>query len=88
MQHLNRRQALKTAVGAAGGLIATGIPPVARSEAPGTSERSESRDRIRFAVIGLNHGHIYGQTDAVMTGGGELVSFYATEPELIAPFQE
>ena len=88
MQHLNRRQALKTAVGAAGGLIATGIPPVARSEAPGTSERSESRDRIRFAVIGLNHGHIYGQTDAVMSGGGELVSFYATEPELIAPFQE
>ena len=42
--------------------------------------------RIRFSVIGMNHGHIYGQVEAVMRGGGELVSFYAKEPELIAAF--
>jgi predicted dehydrogenase len=39
--------------------------------------------RIRFAAIGLNHGHIYGQTDAVLQAGGELVWVYAKEPELL-----
>ncbi len=42
--------------------------------------------RIRFAAIGMNHGHINGQTDAVIRGGGELVSFYAKEPELAAAY--
>ena len=30
----------------------------------------------------MNHGHIYGQTEAVIRGGGELVSFFAKEPDL------
>ena len=38
--------------------------------------------RIRFAAIGLNHGHINGQTEAVLRGGGELVSVFAKEPDL------
>jgi predicted dehydrogenase len=38
--------------------------------------------RIRFAAIGMNHNHINGQTDAVIRGGGELVSFFAIEPDL------
>jgi len=42
--------------------------------------------RIRFAVIGLNHGHVYGQTEAVVRGGGELVSFFAPEDDLAAAF--
>jgi predicted dehydrogenase len=42
--------------------------------------------RIRFAAIGLNHGHIYGQIVAVQRGGGELVTFYAPEPELTQAF--
>ena len=42
--------------------------------------------RIRFAAIGMNHGHINGQTDAVIRGGGELVSFHAKEPELAAAY--
>lgn len=41
---------------------------------------------IKFSVIGLNHGHIYGQVEAVTRGGGQLVSFYAKEPELAAAF--
>jgi predicted dehydrogenase len=44
--------------------------------------------RIRFAAIGLNHGHIYGQVDAVIRGGGELVSFFAKEPDLAAAFSK
>jgi predicted dehydrogenase len=43
---------------------------------------------IRFGVIGLNHGHIYGQTNLMLRAGGELVSFYATEPELIEAYQK
>jgi predicted dehydrogenase len=42
--------------------------------------------RIKFSVIGMNHGHIYGQVEAVTRGGGELVSFYAKEEDLAAAF--
>ncbi|MGH9370865.1 MAG: Gfo/Idh/MocA family protein [Vicinamibacterales bacterium] len=42
--------------------------------------------KIRFAVIGVNHGHINSQTTAVLRGGGELVSMYAKEPDLAAAF--
>lgn len=41
---------------------------------------------IRFAAIGLNHNHIYGQVDCLLRAGAELVSFYAREPELAAEF--
>jgi predicted dehydrogenase len=41
---------------------------------------------IKFSVININHGHIYGMVDAVTRGGGQLVSFYAKEPDLVAAF--
>src|SRR6185436_14917579 len=44
--------------------------------------------KIRFSVIGINHGHIYGQADAVMRGGGELISFHAKEDELATEFSK
>jgi predicted dehydrogenase len=44
--------------------------------------------RLKFAAIGLNHGHINGQCQSVIRGGGQLVSFYAKEPDLIAGFQK
>jgi predicted dehydrogenase len=42
--------------------------------------------RIKFAVIGVNHAHINSQVEAVARGGGELVSVYAQEPDLLADF--
>ena len=42
--------------------------------------------RIKFSVIGINHAHIYSQADAVIRGGGQLVSLYAKEPDLVANF--
>jgi predicted dehydrogenase len=45
-----------------------------------------SKPTIRFSVIGLNHGHIYGQVDALLQAGAEFVSFYAKEPDLVAQF--
>ena len=44
--------------------------------------------RIRFAAIGLNHGHINGLVDVVTRGGGQLASFFAKEPELVANFRK
>jgi predicted dehydrogenase len=41
---------------------------------------------VRFSVIGLNHDHITGMTNAVIRGGGELVAVYAKEPELAAAY--
>lgn len=43
---------------------------------------------LRFAAIGLNHGHIYGQTRFMLNAGAELVKVYAKEPELVARYQE
>lgn len=37
---------------------------------------------IRFAAIGLNHNHIYGQTRCLLDAGAELVAVYAPEDDL------
>jgi predicted dehydrogenase len=42
--------------------------------------------RLRFAAVGLNHGHIYGQTDLLLRAGAELTAYYAVEPELAAAY--
>jgi predicted dehydrogenase len=41
---------------------------------------------VRFAVIGVNHGHIYGQTDLLLRAGAELTAFHAVEDDLAAEF--
>src|SRR5438270_510740 len=41
---------------------------------------------VRFGVIGLNHNHIYAMTEQLLEAGGELVSFFAEEPELADEF--
>ena len=41
---------------------------------------------IRFAVIDINHGHIYGQMDALLGAGAICVGFHAAEDNLAAPF--
>jgi predicted dehydrogenase len=41
---------------------------------------------IRFSAININHNHIYGMARLLLRAGAEFVSFYATEPDLIAEF--
>lgn len=41
---------------------------------------------VRFGVVGINHGHIYGMVDTMLRAGAELVSFHAREEELAAEF--
>jgi predicted dehydrogenase len=56
----------------------------ARQQAAAAAPKGPSK--IRFAVIGINHGHINSQVDAVARGGGELVWVYAKEADLAAAF--
>ncbi len=81
---LDRRKFLKnTAKAATGMTIFSALPllPVVESIIEPIIE-----SRIKFSVININHGHIYGMVDAVTRGGGQLVSFYAKEPDLVAAF--
>ena len=47
----------------------------------------QSRPTLRFATIGLNHNHIYGQTRALLDAGATLVSLFAPEDDLAADYQ-
>ncbi len=82
----DRRGFLEAALGAtvavASARAATASGPQAPPPAPA------GPPRIKFAAIGLNHGHINGMTQAVIRGGGELVWVYAKEPELVAEYQK
>jgi predicted dehydrogenase len=91
---VDRRNFLK---GIAGSAALSAVPPdvlalgsrraSAREEAAqAAAAKPTTPARIKFAVIGVNHGHITGQTNAVLAGGGELISMYAKEPDLAAAF--
>lgn len=43
---------------------------------------------LKFSAIGLNHAHIYGQTNLLLRAGAELVSFYAPEEDLAAQYAQ
>jgi predicted dehydrogenase len=75
----HRRRFIRHSVTTAAGLVVI-------SALPDQVLGYQGPSKIRFSVIGLNHGHIYSQTEAVIRGGGELVSFYAREPDLAAAF--
>jgi predicted dehydrogenase len=82
----DRRQFLKSSLTTAAVVAWSGAEAghaSAAQEKPAVPARAP---RLRFAAIGLNHGHITGICDSIIRGGGELVSFYAKEPDLAAPF--
>lgn len=93
-QSANRRNFIKETLATAAGLVVLpslpvetiGAPAILRTGSLGSDRMPVGAARIRFAVIGINHGHINSQVDAVIRGGGEFVSFYAKEPDLSAPF--
>jgi predicted dehydrogenase len=57
-----------------------------RAARPHAAQLAGPPPRIRFAVIGVNHSHINGQVQTVIRGGGQLVAFFAKEPDLAAAF--
>lgn len=93
----NRRKFLKYTSATATGLGLLSIIPkevIGSSSIIANAETNPERffrkagaeAKIKFSVIGINHAHIYSQVDAVLRGGGQLVSFFAKEPDLTAAF--
>ena len=41
---------------------------------------------FRFAAIGLDHGHIYGQCNGLIEAGGELVLVFDPDPAKVEQF--
>ena len=90
----HRRHFIKETIATAAGLLVVpalpettlGAPALVRSTSLGSSGIPVGASKIRFAVVKMNHGHIYSQVESVIRGGGELVSFYAPEADLSAAF--
>jgi len=83
-----RRQFLKDSVKASGLMLMSplldNVKHLQSAEKP--KEIITAPGRIKFAVINIDHPHIYGITDAIKRGGGELVALYAASPDLAAAF--
>lgn len=43
---------------------------------------------IKFAAIGINHAHIYGQVECLKRAGAQFVAFHAIEDDLAKTFSE
>jgi predicted dehydrogenase len=83
----NRRSFLKQSLAATAGLsslTAFASRPVIEKPRERLSRKPSAS--VRFSVIGLNHGHVYSQTEAMIRGGGQLVAFYARENDLAEAF--
>jgi predicted dehydrogenase len=78
---LNRRTFMKNTA-----KIASGLTFIAALPQEAVAEPTPIGSKIKFSVISINHGHIYAMVDAVIRGGGELVSFYAREADLAEAF--
>ncbi|MEZ5041826.1 MAG: Gfo/Idh/MocA family oxidoreductase [Saprospiraceae bacterium] len=89
-----RRNFLKQSLASAAGLAATSmlfgrdLHTTSRPEEIiiKPEKRSKPKDAIKFSVIGLNHGHIYGMVASLIEGGGSMVAVYAKEPDLLQGF--
>jgi predicted dehydrogenase len=91
------RRLLLTGAGIAGLASTLGSELLAQTATQGNAVSAEpapvgpvpqAKYRIPFAVIGLDHAHIYSMTDAVIRGGGVLTSFYAADPAQAATFRK
>jgi predicted dehydrogenase len=83
-----RRQFLKDSVKASGLLLMSPLINKVKFVESAKKQRQiiTAPNRIKFAVINIDHPHIYGITDAIKRGGGELVALYAVQPDLTAAF--
>ena len=95
MNDVSRRSFLK-ATGPAGlmaGLPVAALgfeaaPQVTQEVTVAASPQTKPKYSIKFAVIGLDHNHIMGITEAVRRGGGELAAVYSANLPALAEFQK
>ncbi len=94
MDAVNRRAFLRTAgLGAAGAMAM--LPEMAQGESgilhevvAAEQEAPVAKDRIKFAVCGASHDHIYGMVGAIQRGGGTLVAWTAEEADKTSLFKK
>ena len=90
MNDLNRfrRQFLKDSAKASGLMMMAPLMDKIKFVASAQKQKAiiTPPNRIKFAVINIDHPHIYGMTDAIKRGGGELTALYAKQPDLAAAF--
>ena len=94
MDDLSRRSLLGASALSVAGLASV-LPHDAIAEPGGVATAIAARDEaaatptetISFAVVGLDHNHIYNITAALLRGGGQLVCVYAADPAQIAAFR-
>jgi len=95
IQQVGRRKFVKGVLGSAAIMsslphafgIEAGDGHLFEDEVTSSDETAQAPQyHIKFAVIGINHPHIYSMVAAVLRGGGELVWLYAKEPDLVAAF--
>lgn len=87
LSNSDRRKFLKNASVLSGVYLLSGFKNKVRASTylPATTPPIIA-NRIKFAVINIDHPHIYGMTDAIKRGGGELVAVYAKQADLTAAF--
>jgi predicted dehydrogenase len=88
MNRIGRRELLEQTAAASTRMAAASIlaQPLVASVRTAMTAEWNGAPRLRFGVVGANHGHIYGMVDAAVRGGGELASFHIREPQLAAEF--
>src|SRR6478609_527113 len=93
----NRRSFIKHSLQAAAGIAAASLPEVVVAGGHHARRPIESAKKmntpsaaqtLRFSVIGINHSHIHSQIDSLVRNGGQLISFFAKEPELASAFSK
>ena len=83
----NRRKFLKNTSLLSGAYLLSGLQHRIMAETiTHNNPKPIIANRIKFAVINIDHPHIYGMTNAIKRGGGELVALYAKQPDLSAAF--
>src|SRR5579864_5255099 len=83
-----RREFLKDSVKASGLMMMAPLTHKLKFVESAAKQRQiiTASNRIKFAVINIDHPHIYGMVDAIKRGGGELTALYAKQPDLSAAF--
>jgi predicted dehydrogenase len=90
---VDRRRFIKGVAGSAAILSVVPLESFAWNTSPRVVESEQgmgdsATPKLKFSVIGINHYHINSQIEATQRGGGQFVSFYAKEPDLIAEFSK
>jgi predicted dehydrogenase len=70
------------------GLFAAAPQTVTRGDGAAEAVAQSKNPVLDFAVVGINHNHIYAQVNAMLRAGGALTWVFAREPDLLDAFRK